>query len=177
MHKQPAIISSLPKGIVGASIAFVKYGVLFELTQLGIRAARLRALLHPAYLPSGEVTYENGPFGCDRYVFADLGKVLQLGNNHVVDVGTTVPSAIHALRLQMLEAYYNFEMNGAIEPHPEWPDTYVVHYRGKRCGIAEESPLVRESELPLRPECTFVSKGAKVRWFCRHYDELKGIFE
>jgi len=171
---KPTILSHLPRGIVGATIFFVKHGVMFKLHQFGERDTHLRTVLGPAYLPSGEVAYGSGRYDTDRYVFADLGKVLQFGNNHVVDVGVTLPSALHALRLKMLEDFYNFDLHGSICAHDKWPEAYSVSYRNKKAAISEQPPLVRDSDLPK--DGVFVSKGAKIRWFCRNYEALKGLF-
>jgi hypothetical protein len=177
MHKQPEIISNLPRGIIGANIQFIRHGVVFELSQLTGHLTELHCISHPEYLSNGQFAIGHGQWNEDRYVFAEIGRVLQMGNHHVVDTHLHLPPAIHAIRTKMLDDYYNFDLKGSIGKFNEgrFPNRLVARMPGKQDAVLY---YLDYNDVLDQPDDSgnFVSKGSKIRWFCRNYESLKGLF-
>lgn len=157
---------NLPKNVIGMEVTFSRFGVTF-VTEHGKGIDPVTyTLYHGMYDQNGEVsTGISGDGDGATYVFADIDTILRVTANSI-ERAKEVPPAIHKKREQLLEKFHRFYTKWRVTVD----DTHVQ-------ALCEGCETIDIYETPtgvakyFKPDGTFKSNGAFVRFFCAYIEE------
>jgi hypothetical protein len=164
---------NLPKNVLSMEVTFSRFGVTFVTEHCKDASPITYTLCHGMYDKNGDLThgvsvYSHdciGVSGDSAYVFADIDTILRVTANSI-ERAKEVPPAIHKKREQLLEKFHRF--------YTKWRVTVEDTHIQALCDGCEPIDIY---ETPtgvskyFKPDGTFKSNGAFVRFFCAFIEE------
>jgi hypothetical protein len=163
---------NLPKNVLSMEVTFSRFGVTFVTERRKEANPITYTLYHGMYDQNGDTTcgvsvYSHDCIGVSdtAYVFADIDTILRVTADSI-ERAKEVPSAIHKKREQLLEKFHRF--------YTKWRVTVEDTHIQALCDGCEPIDIY---ETPtgvskyFKPDGTFKSNGAFVRFFCAYIEE------
>lgn len=164
---------NLPKNILSMEVTFSRFGVTFVTEHSKGISPITYTLYHGMYDQNGEHTAGVCVYGHDcigvsgdaAYVFADIDTILRVTASSI-ERAKEVPPAIHKKREQLLEKFHRF--------YTKWRVTVDDTHIQTICEGCEPIDIYETSDgvaKYFKPDGTFKSNGAFVRFFCAYIEE------
>lgn len=164
---------NLPKNIIGMSVTFSRFGVVFCVEKVKNGPEIVYTMNHSMYDKNGDEACGVSKFNHDvidvtgdpAYVFADINTVLRIEGSTVTRA-QDLPPAIHKKRELLLEKFHEFYTKWRVSI-----DDSIVKASSDKAEInidfAEEPTAI---EKYFKPDGSFKSNGAYVRFFCAYIE-------